>query len=372
MRFLKSFVFSVIPFCVLGCSDSDRGGVTEGLPDAESAGDAAPAMAITDGLGARDVTCEPDGPSALDAGATAIEAGNSHCRHLPMTQAESAPCCPEYGIDACGAHLFCAAFDGRTRATCYRLYSRLDGKECDSDHHCLSKDCNLANRRCRYLPAAECTVETGCSTKFDVNYYACAHDRCVETDREEGSPCATSKDCASEICVDNVCETGAVGSRCTSVADCNVEFCAAGLCSDGSTWRPCRTDADCTLKTCVSGKCQSRWGHAKCRSDDDCDSGACAACILATKATADSTCIAAGLGYSSNRFCLHDSEWVSGVCSSESRCAQGTCLFNPDLKKSQCSTGEEWSICTKDADCRPDAYECGSFGTGENSKILDG
>ena len=40
MRFLKLFVLSVVPFCVLGCSDSDRGGVTEGLPDAESAGDA--------------------------------------------------------------------------------------------------------------------------------------------------------------------------------------------------------------------------------------------------------------------------------------------------------------------------------------------
>src|SRR5690242_15443328 len=75
------------------------------------------------------------GSSIRDGGTSPIgdqaDAGDSGRRCLSSaSQGLSGPCCPELGIDACGANLFCAAFDGREQATCYPERSRMDGTEC--------------------------------------------------------------------------------------------------------------------------------------------------------------------------------------------------------------------------------------------------
>ena len=60
---------------------------------------------------------------------------------VPPSQGPSEQCDPSHGIDACGAGLFCAAFDGRKVDTCYVLGSRLRDEECGDNSHCSSKNC---------------------------------------------------------------------------------------------------------------------------------------------------------------------------------------------------------------------------------------
>jgi hypothetical protein len=79
-----------------------------------------------------------DGGSELDGGAQGCKEA------YPSSQALSQPCCLAWGPDACGAALFCAAFDGRTQATCYAQRSRLEGEECTLDIQCAGGSCDLA------------------------------------------------------------------------------------------------------------------------------------------------------------------------------------------------------------------------------------
>ena len=53
----------------------------------------------------------------------------------PPSQGLSQPCCLSHGADACGAGLFCAAFDGRKIPTCYTENSRADRATCFQDNH---------------------------------------------------------------------------------------------------------------------------------------------------------------------------------------------------------------------------------------------
>ncbi len=82
------------------------------------------------------------GAGTLDSGINPVDAGGT-CA-LPRAQAPSQACCLEYGVDACGAGLFCGAFDGRTVPTCYVERSRADGASCTQDIQCVSNSCNLA------------------------------------------------------------------------------------------------------------------------------------------------------------------------------------------------------------------------------------
>lgn len=73
----------------------------------------------------------------LDANITLDAASCAH----PPAQTVSMPCCLLHGRDACGALLFCAAFDGRTVPTCYPERSRLPEETCAEDVHCASGAC---------------------------------------------------------------------------------------------------------------------------------------------------------------------------------------------------------------------------------------
>jgi len=62
----------------------------------------------------------------------------------PASQSLSEACCAERGADACGAGLFCAAFDGRTQTTCYAERSRADGQTCTENIQCEGNACNAS------------------------------------------------------------------------------------------------------------------------------------------------------------------------------------------------------------------------------------
>lgn len=108
------------------------------------------------------------GPAA-DASSDGVDG----CMDLPPSQQASEPCCPDHGPDACGALLFCAAFDGRTQPTCYPERSRLDLDECGEDVHCASGLCNQEVLQCASLPGAVCDARVGCADDPQGACYGC-------------------------------------------------------------------------------------------------------------------------------------------------------------------------------------------------------
>jgi hypothetical protein len=123
-------------------------------------------------------------------GGTGASTPDPSCRaSYPVSQPLSAPCCVDRGADACGAGLFCAAFDGRTQPTCYPEHSRLVGETCTADVQCQSSACEASGVCSKLAPDGGCATPGGCGTPAD----------------DSGSPhpgmcpptCATNNDCAA-------------------------------------------------------------------------------------------------------------------------------------------------------------------------------
>ena len=105
--------------------------------------------------------------ASSDGGTTAVAEGGAACKSLhAASQASSQPCCLDWGADACGAGLFCAAFDGRTQPTCYPDHSRLGAAECSADTQCLSNACDETHV-CKGVPGGKCDPAIGCGTALD-------------------------------------------------------------------------------------------------------------------------------------------------------------------------------------------------------------
>jgi hypothetical protein len=100
------------------------------------------------------------------------------CETLGPSQALSEECDPDLGIDACGAGLFCEAFDGREVYTCYELRSRLPGEECSASEQCVNQKCG-----------------GGICLKALV-----------------GEPCAVDEDCHEGLKCSGVCYSGGTGT----------------------------------------------------------------------------------------------------------------------------------------------------------------
>ena len=175
------------------------------------------------------------------------------CTNLPKSQTASGPCCLAYGIDACGAGLFCAAFDGRAQATCYVEHSRADEETCTADVQCMSSSCNATAGKCRSSPAAACTTTVGCADVNGEKYY------CDSTCKPAGyglcqDHCDSDSDC--QIAAALHCDTTA--HRCVLNADPS-SFCNSPYsCPSGST---CVTYGECgpssgswtPTKACLKG-----------------------------------------------------------------------------------------------------------------------
>lgn len=122
----------------------------------------------------------------------------SQCLGQPKSQPASAPCCLGYGVDACGANLFCAAFDGRTQPTCYIEHSRMAGEACTGDVQCATTACNTGVGKCKALPGTTCDAAIGCASDPKGEAYACdpAKNQCIAKGYGLlGEYCASPSDC---------------------------------------------------------------------------------------------------------------------------------------------------------------------------------
>lgn len=147
------------------------------------------------------------GDGSVQGDASPIDAGP--CELAP-SQPVSAPCCLSLGIDACGAALFCAAFDGRTQPTCYPEGSRNPGDTCSGERQCSrGAFCDPTGRCVREgaLAGGEaCTDDRACSTGIcDPASRLCAAAE-GESCEGQGVPCVPSEslfcDPFEQICLE--------------------------------------------------------------------------------------------------------------------------------------------------------------------------
>ena len=258
------------------------------------------------------------------------------CVDLPLSQQASEPCCPEHGPDACGASLFCEAFDGRQQPTCYIEGSRQDREECRADAHCASQSCNLEVERCRSLPLSPCDPAIGCSGVIDAQTYACAGGTCTPTDGQLGSPCGVPTDCASGVCTAEVCAT------CSADTDCPGGACVDGACvgcNDDSQCASGRCEADNTC--CISDRdgCD---GVYQCMADDGCGNTIQCSCQVGDCDTGTGLCTAVG------------KPCTPGV----TNCGAQQCLFDNLSDAYYCGDSAFGpSECEVDADCDVGTHE---------------
>lgn len=174
----------------------------------------------------------------LDDGGVAAATGCKGKYDKDRTASEA--CCPEWGVDACGAHLFCAAFDGRQQPTCYEEYSRVDQAACTEDRQCQSRQCNVGAGKCKSTNFAPCDAAVGCAD--DSRGWPA---RCVQS--ATGLTCKPLSSCGSGCiqaseCFSNACSvpSGYSNTYCGCVKG---DACGGSReCSDGTS--------------CVSGFCQ--------------------------------------------------------------------------------------------------------------------
>lgn len=214
--------------------------------------------------------------------------GKESCSQA-ASQPLSSPCCEALGVDACGAGLFCAAFDGRTQATCYPERSRADRAACTADVQCLSGSCNKEAGACRSMPRAACDVGSGCASDPAGKRWVCVEAVCKQVgDGFVGEICGDGSDCRSDLCVSSRCvmrncgggdgrgpcmeapqELECLGCLSDVFWDCGKEPCA-DLASDA--W-------DC------SNDCHSEWDTEACR-ERNCEPIFCEYAKCAQKACA--------------------------------------------------------------------------------------
>lgn len=152
---------------------------------------------------------DSNGPTG--AAGSAASGSNASCRDIPASRGASESCCPDYGLDACGAGLVCAALDGRTIATCYLEKSRKALESCTVDALCASGDCNEMAGRCKSITGEACDAAVGCLPLNGTNQ----HPVCVAP--------LISPPKGADLSRRECGETPATGacSYCTSDADCN-------------------------------------------------------------------------------------------------------------------------------------------------------
>jgi hypothetical protein len=170
---------------------------------------------------------EGEGSEGEGEGSEGEGEGVADCSAMPMTQGLSEACCPAHGIDACGAGLFCAAFDGRRQATCYAERSREDGRECGGDDHCQSGSCNRDPRLCRARSGMQCPPGLGCAPSNQGRAMVChpTERTCQSVGYgASGELCLVDDDCDGNDCKDSICFAG-LGSACDNDGDCDEGDC---------------------------------------------------------------------------------------------------------------------------------------------------
>ena len=184
----------------------------------------------------------PASGGEADAGATDASCTGA----FPVSQPLSAPCCTEWGIDACGAGLFCAALDGRTQATCYPERSRRHREGCLADNQCVSEHCHPVTKTCSLPPGASCNQGDPCDRDDKGVPHECVESRCTATpcDPIYQTGCAESETCDLVEATAGCRKAGPskLGEPCSDLMGAE---CVRGLTCYGVCRRICSSDADC-------------------------------------------------------------------------------------------------------------------------------
>ncbi len=240
--------------CDMGCSacDPECGNCRAEGAECTMPRDAGPASTGDGAVSSDGGTLRPDTGPRPDAGPCMF----------PASQGLSQPCCLDRGVDACGAGLFCEAFDGRTQPTCYAQGSRRDGETCGADNHCAGGRCPGSSGRCGPALGDPCSPAGQACAPDDAGGTVLCHpiqERCVSPPCDPGThqPCSSGASCyvtAAEppMAGDTSCAptgTNAAGTACAVSSDCQrdlicfrfqaqgvcVETCFDGTCTNANT-----------------------------------------------------------------------------------------------------------------------------------------
>jgi hypothetical protein len=213
--------------------------------------------------------CLPGDAGANDATSVDVPGADAStgCQSTPRGRILSETCCPDWGRDACGALLFCAALDGRDQPTCYPERSRADQTPCPADYACLSGSCNLEVGLCRSGLGSGCSTETGCAQDASRRPITCDVSRppfrCAEVgEGQTGAVCGADDHCRSGLCRSSRC-LAAPGEACASPVECPLptECQPCDVCSDfGSHCVSLCTGLECTEADPAHHSCQQRDG----------------------------------------------------------------------------------------------------------------
>lgn len=154
----------------------------------------------------------------------------------PASQPLSAPCCLGLGVDACGAGLFCAAFDGRLQPTCYAEGSRPLNAACSGERQCVVDTyCDVGPGGVEGVCVPTRTRPAGGQCRHDVECTSgrCIGDRCAPT---EGDNCDPSAPCVPAFGVATFCDRWT--DRCV---EARRDFC------DLETQVPCGASEACDV-----------------------------------------------------------------------------------------------------------------------------
>lgn len=196
------------------------------LPSSDSEG-SSDADVVVLGADGGDASPTVDGGAESPMADSGVAADAGMCA-FPTSQAASEPCCPAHGVDACGAGLFCAAFDGRMQPTCYIEGVRQNGETCGADPHCLSGACHPDLEVCRPTQGEDCAPEVGCAPRSDEGHhlYCAENGRCRASRGDEGDPCAEDRDCDAGRCSRGVCvQPTPCEAACSTWVECAVVEC---------------------------------------------------------------------------------------------------------------------------------------------------
>lgn len=253
------FVFAI---AMIGCS-AERGVPQQGSPEGRSS--------------------EKDG---------GLSSPDQDCTGLSRSQTVSQPCCLAFGVDACGANLFCAAFDGREQPTCYVERSRKDLEACTEDRQCVSGACNSLSGKCRSTPLTKCDPATGCADDPAGRKYGCRVETSPSTcepigNGATGDFCVEPTDCASGACKHQKCEC---------VPRCSGKQCGSNGC--GGVCGICSASATCSsagICACTSNLIACGTACVDVRSDSN-NCGSCGkSCPATAQCTSDHKCVRAFL-----------------------------------------------------------------------------
>lgn len=155
------------------------------------------------------------------------------CTDLPRVAGASQPCCPDYGVDACGATLVCAALDGRTVATCYPEGIRTGGQTCTADALCVSRKCHSSGT-CLPILSEACQKSIGCApTPTDpTQIIACSPGVIFSSEHNAEIPDQTGPHTCKLVPEANGC-----GGPCIEHAHCTTtaySYCTYGVCTNAN------------------------------------------------------------------------------------------------------------------------------------------